>query len=78
MQQDVAALSDELLAQTLPADKREPGNKPHISAEEQKSGDDDDHKDKDKDSKDKDQDERKDEKEVEKKEGVQKEKETKD
>jgi hypothetical protein len=28
MQQDIAALSDELLAQTLPADKREPGNKP--------------------------------------------------
>jgi len=76
MQQDVAALSDELLAQTLPADKREPGNKPHISVEEQKSGDDD--KDKDKDGKDKYKDEKKDEKEVDKKEGVQKEKEKKD
>lgn len=37
MQQDVAALSDELLAQTLPADKREPGNKPHILVEEKDS-----------------------------------------
>lgn len=39
MQQDIAALSDELLAQTLPADRREPGGKPAPPPVEADKGD---------------------------------------